>query len=81
MNYGLLVLYIFLGILALFLLISYSCLIVIHQAEGVILERLGKFNRVLESGIHFIVPLIDRPRQFTWRKTYISEDGKIVDKT
>ena len=54
---------------------------VVHQAEGVIIERLGKFHRVLDSGIHMIFPIIDRPRQFTWRKTYIAEDQRIVDKT
>jgi hypothetical protein len=68
---------------------------VVHQAEGtsalcsticnyfvgIVIERLGRFHRVLNSGIHLIVPLIDRPRQFTWRKTAIADDGTIVDET
>eukprot|EP00004_Rigifila_ramosa_P025606 TRINITY_DN769_c0_g1_i1.p1 TRINITY_DN769_c0_g1~~TRINITY_DN769_c0_g1_i1.p1 ORF type:complete len:362 (+),score=115.79 TRINITY_DN769_c0_g1_i1:119-1087(+) len=46
-----------------------------------VIERLGKFDRVLESGLHFVVPLIERPRLFTWRKTSIGGDGKISDDT
>jgi len=58
-----------------------SGLIIVHQTAGAIIESLGSFDRVLDSGIHFIFPIFCRPRQFTWRKTYISEDGKIVDQT
>ena len=32
--------------------------IIVQQAEVVIVERLGKFDRVLESGFNFIIPII-----------------------
>jgi len=54
---------------------------IVHQAEGIVIERLGRFHRVLNSGINFVSPFIDRPRQFTWRKTAIGPDGTITDET
>ncbi len=42
-------------------------IIVVRQAEVMIIERLGKYNRTLDSGIHVVVPLIDRPRSIDWR--------------
>jgi len=61
-------------VVILIIIITCFCLscFVVHQAEGIVIERLGKFNRVLDSGLNFVVPIIDRPRQFTWRKTEIS---------
>lgn len=61
-------------------LISKSVYIV-HQAEGVVLERLGKFHRVLNSGLNFGIPFLDSPRSFTWRKTYIDANKKIRDES
>ena len=40
---------------------------VIRQAETVIIERLGRYHRTLESGINVIVPIIDTPRPIEWR--------------
>ena len=54
---------------------------IVHQAEGVVLERLGKFHRVLNSGLNFGVPFFDSPRSFTWRKTYIDANKKIKDES
>ncbi len=33
---------------------------VVRQSTAIVIERLGKFHRVLETGIRFIVPFIDR---------------------
>ena len=54
---------------------------IVHQAEGVVLERLGKFHRVLNSGLNFGVPFFDSPRSFTWRKTFIDANKKIKDES
>jgi len=50
---------------------------VVKQAEGIVLERFGRFERILSSGIHFIIPFMDSPRPFTWKKTFIDPNGKI----
>ena len=51
-------------------------IIIVKQAEVVIIERLGKFERVLESGLNFIVPIIDAPRYISWKITQKGIDGK-----
>ena len=48
---------------------------------AIIIERLGAFRTILTSGIHFVVPFIDQPREFSWRRTYITPDGVIKDET
>ncbi|MCM2129545.1 SPFH domain-containing protein [Larsenimonas rhizosphaerae] len=37
-------------------------LVIVRQSEVMVIERLGSFNRLLESGINFIIPFIDQPR-------------------
>lgn len=49
-------------------------IVIIKQSEVMIIERLGRFHRVLNSGIHIIWPVIDRPREIIWR--YIRTDFK-----
>ena len=33
---------------------------IVRQSTALVVERLGKFNRLLNTGIHFIVPFIDK---------------------
>ncbi|PTQ55096.1 MAG: putative stomatin/prohibitin-family membrane protease subunit YbbK [Candidatus Carbobacillus altaicus] len=33
---------------------------IVRQAEVYLVERLGKFHRTLESGIHLLIPIVDR---------------------
>jgi regulator of protease activity HflC (stomatin/prohibitin superfamily) len=47
-------------------------LIIVRQAEVVIIERLGKYYKTLPSGLHLIVPIFDRPRSIHWR--YVRTD-------
>ena len=57
-------------IIALFVLILISKgLVIVKQAQVMIIERLGKYNRTLESGLHIIWPIIDKPRTINWRYT------------
>jgi regulator of protease activity HflC (stomatin/prohibitin superfamily) len=35
----------------------------------------------LESGLHFVVPFFDKPREFTWTRTYIDSYGNIKMET
>lgn len=54
-------------------------LMIVQQAETSVIERLGKFNRILDSGINIIWPIIDQPRQVSWRYTQIdSQNRKLV---
>lgn len=47
----------------------------VNQAEAIIIERLGKYDRMLLPGLHIIVPFIERPRVSIW--SFLREvDGK-----
>ena len=52
-------------------------LVVVKQSEVMIVERLGKYNKILHSGINFIIPFIDAFREMNWRR-YIKRDGYSV---
>lgn len=48
-------------VLAVFLfVIILSSIKIVRQSTAVIVERLGKFHRLLNTGIHVIIPIIDR---------------------
>ena len=49
--------------------------IIVQQAEVVIVERLGKFDRILESGFNFIIPIIEAPRAIDWKVSQRGFDG------
>lgn len=49
-------------------------IIIVKQAEVVIIERLGRYSRTLTSGLHIIWPVIDKKRAIIWRFT--KEDFK-----
>ncbi len=51
---------------------------IVKQSEAMVVERLGKYHRTLESGINVIIPVIDRPRQINWRYTETGFNGEII---
>ncbi|MBN1594128.1 MAG: SPFH/Band 7/PHB domain protein [Candidatus Coatesbacteria bacterium] len=54
-------------------------LVIVQQAETLVVERLGRFDRMLKSGINIIWPIVDRPRAIEWRFTHEDNRGnKIV---
>jgi regulator of protease activity HflC (stomatin/prohibitin superfamily) len=40
---------------------------IVNQSQAMVIERLGKFRRILDPGLNLIFPLIDRPRPILWR--------------
>ncbi len=67
---GLIILF---GALALFVLFFAAAgLKIVQQSQVMVIERFGKYSRTLHSGINIIWPIIDRPREITWR--YVIED-------
>ena len=54
----------------LFILISFArAIFLVRQAEVVVIERFGRFHKLLESGLHFTLPIIDQPRAVHWTVT------------
>lgn len=49
--------------------------VIVQQAETVIIERLGKFEKVLQPGINFIFPILESPRGMNWKVTAKALDG------
>jgi regulator of protease activity HflC (stomatin/prohibitin superfamily) len=68
-----------LGVLALLaLLIVTKSFKVVGQAEVLVIERLGKFNRLARSGFNVLIPFIERPRPIDVR--YFEADVNGVKK-
>lgn len=42
---------------------------IVPQSSVLLIERLGKFNRVAASGLNIIVPFLDSPRAIFWTNT------------
>ena len=54
-------------LIVILLIIFFSkALKIVPQSSTLVIERLGKYNRTLESGINLIVPILDKPRIVTW---------------
>ncbi|MCQ2789989.1 MAG: SPFH/Band 7/PHB domain protein [bacterium] len=49
--------------------------IIVKQAEVVIVERLGRFERILQSGMNFIIPILETPRGISWKISQRGIDG------
>lgn len=51
---------------------------VVDQAQVVIIERFGKYHRVLKPGINWIIPIMDKPHIMEWRENheYIDSAGR-----
>ena len=63
-------------VIALFVVSSIrSCIKVVKQAETIVIERFGKFDRILQSGLNVIVPIMDRPRPIFWRSKKMDISG------
>jgi regulator of protease activity HflC (stomatin/prohibitin superfamily) len=72
-----LVFWIFIIILLLFgmALLSASVYLV-KQAEVMLIERLGKYHRMLNPGLHIVIPFIDKPRSVVWTLVQQSESAR-----
>ena len=69
--------WVFVVIIALFLLSVLSMSVyLVRQAEVVLIERLGKYHRILDPGLHLIVPFIDKPRTVVWTMVQLSESAR-----
>ena len=48
---------------------------IIPQSETRVVERLGRYDRTLKSGINYMLPIIDRAREVVQRDEIIYADG------
>lgn len=68
---------IIIGAIALFIVIfAVAGFKIVQQSETMLIERLGKYNRTLHSGINIIIPVVDKPREMSWRYVVQGVDGR-----
>ncbi len=60
----------------LFAILLVKSAILVQQAETVIIERLGKFDRILTPGLHIITPFLEQKRYSTWTFLYFSQNKR-----
>ena len=52
-----------------FIIMAFAGFTQVQQAQVMIVERLGSYYTTLHSGLHYIVPIIDKPRHIEWKFT------------
>lgn len=52
-------------------------ILIVQQQEVIIVERLGKYEKTLESGLNFIIPVLEAPRGMAKRVTQRGIDGTV----
>src|SRR3954452_20357403 len=63
MNTGQVVALVVLALLLLFaIIVVVRTIRVVSQATAIIIERLGRYSRTLDAGLHLLIPFIDKPR-------------------
>lgn len=72
----------FLGIAL--LTVAWKTIKIVPQSSVLLIERLGKFNRVAQSGLNIIIPMIDAPRSVYWTNarpgvTYLDLREQFID--
>jgi regulator of protease activity HflC (stomatin/prohibitin superfamily) len=71
-------LWIILALVGLFVIILIgSGIKIVQQSQTMIIERLGKYNKTLSSGINIIFPIIDKPRMIFWRFSKTDYEGHV----
>jgi len=55
---------------------------IVPQENAIVVERLGKFHRVLYSGVKFIIPIIEKKRSMYIAAYQVGVDGvsRVVSK-
>lgn len=50
----------------------------ISQSQTMVIERLGRYHKTLDSGINFVFPITDRVRTIEWKYIKTDVDGKTI---
>jgi len=54
----------------------FTSVYLVQQAEALVVERLGRYHRTLDAGLHLIIPFLDTTRAALWTFVYPTEHGK-----
>jgi regulator of protease activity HflC (stomatin/prohibitin superfamily) len=64
MEFGILFFFLFIAIAA--LVVASKTIKIVPQSTVLLIERLGRFNRLAASGLNVIIPFLDKPRAVYW---------------
>lgn len=53
---------------------------IVQQAQTIVIERLGKYHKTLQSGFNLILPFIDKPRAVDWQHVTITPTGDAISR-
>lgn len=62
--------------LCLLVVLLLSSVVMVQQAEAIVVERLGKFDRVISAGLHIIIPFLESKRSVMWTYILVGNDKK-----
>lgn len=65
---------IILALIALGIIILFRAVYLVPQAEAIVIERLGRYDRTLGPGLHFVLPFMERPRVAVWSHISVGHD-------
>ena len=52
--------------------------VLVQQAEAMVVERWGRFHRIMYSGVHIVLPFAEKVRHLQWRFFSQDVDGKLL---
>lgn len=59
-----------LAVVAFFVIVLIAkSIIIIQQAEEMVIEYLGSYSKTLHAGMNFIIPFFERPRAISWKES------------
>ncbi len=61
-----------------FIVFIINAIYLVRQAEAIIIERFGRFDRILTPGLHFIMPFMDTPRHVAWTEIQVIDDKRYL---
>ena len=59
-------------LIVLVIIIILKGMVIVKQAQVIVIERLGRYHATLDSGLHIIWPIVDKIRLIKWR--YVKTD-------
>lgn len=63
-------------IVILLVILLFKSVYMVQQAEAIIIERFGRYDRTLKPGLHLVIPFIETPRTVTWTYIMIGPDKR-----
>ncbi|MCH8554995.1 MAG: SPFH/Band 7/PHB domain protein [Schleiferiaceae bacterium] len=73
---GTLIVFSFLAVFAIAIVVS--GIKIIKQSESMVIERLGRYHRTLNSGFNVIIPILDKPREIAVRVSQVGMHGEML---